>query len=174
MGNSNKIPIERFNNFFDETDFQLDVDMARECVEHDINTTVVLFRIDRDKTNTDDIYGESDPNEVTYKTPIELKVASLKIEPSESKSYNPNGMIRYQEYGNLIFHVLVEMLGEKQIDIEYGDIVGYADREDNFKYWEVSDDGKIYSDNAHTHFGYKGVYRSIKCVPIDPNIFNGI
>lgn len=174
MGKTNKIPIERFNNFFDESDFLLDVDMARECVEHDINTSVVLFRIDRTKTETDDIYGESDPGEIIYHTPIELKVSSFKIEESENKTYNPNGIIRYQEYGNLIFSIMVEMLREKNVDIEYGDIIGYADREDNFKYWEVVNDGKIYSDNRHTHFGFKGVFRTITCTPVDPNLFDGI
>ena len=48
-----------------------------------------------------------------------------------------------------------------------------ANREDNLKYFEVSDDGKINSDNEHTQFGYKSFFRTITCVVADPNLFNG-
>ena len=32
--------------------------MAREFVEGDLNFTVVLFRVDRIKSQTEDVYGE--------------------------------------------------------------------------------------------------------------------
>jgi len=37
-----------------------------------------------------------------------------------------------------------------------------------------ANDGKIFSDNAHTIGGYKGFYRTITCVPTDLDEFNGI
>jgi len=52
------------------------------------------------------------------------------------------------------------------------DYIGYSDREDNIKYFTVTNDGKIFSDNAHTRLGYKGYYRTITCVTTDANEFN--
>ena len=82
--------------------------------------------------------------------------------------------MRYQQYGNLIFHVFIQELKDKNVDIEYGDIISYSDKESNFNYWTVHDDGKITADNKHTRFGLKGYYRSIVCTTLDPNLFTGI
>jgi formylmethanofuran dehydrogenase subunit E len=95
-------------------------------------------------------------------------------EKSENKSYSENGSLRYQDYGNLTFTILNKQLNDKGVDISYGDIIGYSDRESNLKYFEVFDDGKINSDNAHTQFGYKSYYRTVSCVTVDPDQFNGI
>ena len=46
--------------------------------------------------------------------------------------------------------------------------------ETTIKYFTVANDGKIFSDNAHTIGGYKGFYRTIICVPTDLDEFNGI
>lgn len=173
MDRNESVANERLNLFYDEDDFKVDMEMADEYVKNDLNVTVVLFRVDKAKTNTDDIYGESDPRDVRYLPPVELKVANLKIDEAENKAYNPNSTIRYQQYGNLIFHVFIQELQDKNVDIEYGDVVGYSDKESNFKYWVVQNDGKITADNKHTRFGYKGYYRSIVCVTLDPNLFTG-
>lgn len=165
----------RLNFLYDEEDFALDMDMADEFVKNDMNLSVTLFRIDSSKTDMDDIYGESNIRDVRYKEPVVLKVASLKIEQAENKAYNQqNQTMRYQQYGNLSFQVFIQELQDKNVDISYGDVVGYADKEHNFKYWSVQDDGKITSDNKHTRFGLKGYYRSILCVTLDPSIFSGI
>lgn len=173
MHREESIPNTRLNFLYDEDDFKLDMEMAEEFTKTDMNMTVTLFRVDKAKTDTDDIYGESNQRDVRYLEPIELKVASLKIEEAENKAYNPNGTMRYLQYGNLLFHVFIQELQDKNVDISYGDVVGYSDKEMNFKYWIVQDDGKITADNKHTRFGYKGYYRSINCVTLDPNLFNG-
>lgn len=173
MNRNVKIPINRLNRYYDEDDFQLDLDMAREVIEDDMNFKIVLFRIDRDETDTDDLYGETPQGDVNYLPPIEVFCIVNLYEP-ENKSYNPNGTVRYREYGNLHFTVLQQHLTELGVDIEYGDIIGYTDHELNIKYFTVSDDGRIFSDNKHTRYGYKGFYRNIKCVTVDPNEFNGI
>lgn len=172
MERKNKIPNTRLSRFYDDSDFDLEMDMAREVIEEDVNFTVVLFRIDRTKSNND-IYGESNSREIRFLPPVELKVL-LNLQKTENRSYDDGGRLRYQEYGNLDFSVLVKQLEEKQIDISYGDIIGYSDKESNLKYFEVYDDGKINSDNEHTQFGFRAYYRSIKCVVVDPNQFNGI
>jgi hypothetical protein len=173
MERKNRIPITRLSRYYDEVDFEFDIEMAREIIEEDANFTIILFRIDKVNSNNDDIYGESESKEIRFHPPVELKVL-LKINKAENKSYGENGSLRYQEYGNLIFNILNKQLEERQIDISYGDIVGYSDREDNFKYFEVYDDGKINSDNEHTQYGYKSYFRTISCTVVDPDQFDGI
>ena len=59
MERKTRIPNTRLNRFYDEEDFQLELDMATELIEGDMNFTVVLFRIDRVNTQVDDVYWES-------------------------------------------------------------------------------------------------------------------
>lgn len=172
MERKNKIPITRLNRFYDETDFQLELDMAKELIEEDGNFTVVLYRIDRVKSNADDIYGESETNEIRFLEPVELVVLP-NLQEAENKTY-VEGKMRYQEHGNFIFTILTQQLKEKNVDISYGDIVAYAENENSVKYFEVANDDRIASDNKHTMYGYKGYYRTITCVTVDRNQFNGI
>ena len=167
---SKKFPISRLSKFYDYVDFNLENEMAREYIEGDLNFTVVLFNVDRIKSKTDDVYGESNANEIRFHPPKEIKVRPT-LEKSENNSYS-EGYDRYEDYGNFTFTVFVSQLEELNIDIIYGDYIGYADREDNIKYFTVVDDGKIYSDNSHTRLGYKGYYRTIVCTTADENEFN--
>jgi hypothetical protein len=165
-----KFPISRLHRFYDYMDFNLEDEMAREFVEGDLNFTVVLFMVDRIKSQTDDVYGESSTQEIRFQPPVEIKVRP-QLEKSESKAYS-EGFGRIEDYGNFTFTVFVSHLEELNVDITYGDYIGYSDREDNIKYFTVVDDGKIFSDNQHTRLGYKGYYRTIVCTTADENEFN--
>jgi len=162
-------PISRLHKFYDDIDFNMENEMAREFVEGDLNFTVVLFKVDRIKSQTDDVYGETSANEIKFHAPKEIKVRPL-LDAPESNTYS-EGYGRYQDYGQFTFTVFVDHLTELNTDIDYGDYIGYPDFEDNIKYFTVTDDGKIFSDNAHTRVGYKGYYRTIKCVTADANEF---
>lgn len=165
-----KYPISRLSKFYDESDFNLENEMAREFVEGDLNFVVTLFQIDRAKSSTDDVWGESDTEEMKYLPPKEINVRPLMGEPKQD-SY-ADGYAQYLEYGDFNFTVFTDHLNELKVDIRYGDYIGYVDREDNIKYFTVSNDGKINSDNAHTRLGYKGYYRTIMCINADENEFN--
>jgi hypothetical protein len=171
MSSKKRLPINRMGKFYDYLDFGLENEMAREFIEGDLNFTVILFRIDRIKSQTDDVYGESDVEEIKFYPPVELKVRPT-LEESESKAYT-EGYLRYEEYGNLTFTILEDQLKELDVDITYGDYIGYPDKEDNVKYFTVVDDGKINSDNQKTRVGYRSYYRKITCVTADPAEFNG-
>lgn len=166
-----KLPITRMNKFYDDLEFGLENEMAREYLEGDINYTVILFRVDRLKSQTDDVYGESDSGEIRFLPPVELKVRPNLLE-SEPKTYS-DGFGRYEEYGNLVFTVFNDHLDELGVDITYGDYIGYPDKEDNIKYFTVTNDGKINTDNVKTRLGYKSYYRKITCTVADVNEFNG-
>lgn len=55
----NKVPITRLGKFFSGDDYSLDISMGEEWLSGDMNFTVVLYRVDRYKTKTDDVYGEA-------------------------------------------------------------------------------------------------------------------
>ena len=170
MTNKKKFPINRLGRFYDEIDFSIDNELAREFVEGDLNFVVVLFQVDRRETQVDDVDGEAKSGEIRFKAPKELRVR-INLENAENKSYS-GGMNRYLDYGTLTFHVFQDQLDELNCEINYGDYIGYPDREDNIVYFTVTNDGKIFSDNAHTRLGYKGYYRTITCVKADANEFN--
>ena len=83
-------------------------------------------------------------------------------------------MERYLEPGNLTFSVYISHLEELNVDIRYGDYVGYPESETRIRFYSVSNDGKVVSDNKHTHFGFKPAYRTITCVPAQENEFRGV
>ena len=74
MSKEKKIPIERLNKFFSSNDFELEIDFGREWLEGDINIKVILYQVDRVETNEDNIYGETDKNNIRFKPPVEIPV----------------------------------------------------------------------------------------------------
>jgi hypothetical protein len=165
-----KFPINRMQKFYDSSDFSLENEMAREWMEGDLNMVVVLFEVDRIKSNVDDVYGEASSSELKFKPPKELNVRIL-IDEATKDSY-AEGQHRFEDYGDLTFTVFTDHLEELNAHIHYGDYVGYVDFEDNIKYFTVYDDGAIYSDNSHTRVGFKGYYKTIKCKTADPDEIN--
>jgi len=172
MANQKKIPINRVNKFFSSEDYKLDIEMGREGIEGDNNFVVVLYKVDREATTTDDVYGEAAKDEIRYFPPVELLVLPTFAE-AENQTYNPSSL-RYIETGNLSFSIYVAQLDELETDVSVGDYIGYAVSETEIIYFSVSDDGIKNWDNAHTILGFKGAYRTINCVPVDENEFRGV
>lgn len=172
MPRNKQIPINRSNKFFSEDDFNLEVDFGREWLEGDINIKVILFQVDRQSSLTDSLYGEAPKNGIVFKPPVELSV-NFKMDEPVNKSYNSDGSMRYKDHGNVSFGVYQKHLDELGVEITYGDYIGYQENETKLKYFTVSNDGKINSDNKHTINGYKSFYRSVTCVPASEDEFNG-
>ena len=81
---ANKVPITRISKFFGEQDFNLNISMGEEWLYGDMNFTLVLYRVDKSKTNQDDVYGEALTDSISYLAPVEIK-AFVKIEaPSQA------------------------------------------------------------------------------------------
>ena len=109
MSNQRKIPITRVNKFFSAEDYRLDVEMGREGIAGDNNFVIVLYKVDRAATTTDDVYGEAGPDEIRYLPPVELIVMPT-FEEAENKTYNSNGSLQYLETGNLSFFEIRSIL----------------------------------------------------------------
>ena len=171
---TNKIPITRIGKFFDASDYQLDISMGEEWLYGDMNFTIVLYRIDRMKTKTDDVYGEALKDGIKFLPPIELK-GYVQISAPENKMIAGNKPgVNQVEPGNMRFSIYQKQLDELGIDINYGDYFGYNETEDRIRYYVVNNDGRIGSDNKHNYAGYKPYYRTITASAVVDNEFRGL
>jgi hypothetical protein len=168
----NRVPITRLNKFFAEQDFNLELAMGEEWLLGDMNFTLVLYRVDRQKTNSDDVYGEALSDAIQFLPPVEFK-GYVKVE-APTNSDMGSSRIYQTEPGNLQVSVYQKSLNELDIEINLGDYIGYYETETRVRYYSVVDDGRIVSDNKHTYGGYKPYYRTIIAAPANENEFRGI
>lgn len=168
----NRIPISRLSKFFSQDDFDLNIQIGQEYLHGDLNMKLVLFSVDRQKTDNDDVYSEVGTDEIKYFPPVEIN-ALIRVSEPKNSSYK-NGLIRYNEPGNLIFSVYVKHLNELNVTIKYGDYIGYPESETKVRYYTVVDDGNVISDNKHVMLGYKPYYRTITCAPVQDGTFRGV
>lgn len=173
MATPRRIPINRINKFFSNEDFDLDISMGREAIEGDGNFVVILYRVDRENTSSDDLYGEASKDNIRFFPPVELRVIPT-LEEAENKAYNSGaGSLRYLQDGNLSFGIYESQLAELDVELSYGDYIGYPVAVDEVRYFSVTNDGVKNYDNKHTIMGYKGAYRTVKCSPVDEQEFRG-
>jgi hypothetical protein len=173
MDNKKIIPITRINKFFSGEDFELEISMGRESIEGDGNFTVILYRVNREATESDSVYGEASKDGIRFFSPVELKVMPIMAEP-ENKVYNKNGSLRYLQDGQLTFGIYDAQLTELKTSISYGDYIGYPVSETEIRYFSVVNDGVKAYDNKHTIMGYKSAFNTVVCSPIDSSEFRGV
>ena len=166
------VPITRLGKFFGGEDFELEVQMGTEWLEGDMNFTVVLYRIDRYKTKTDDVYGEVLEDGIQFMAPIELKGYVQVLVPTNK--FLGTSRVEQLEPGNMKFSIYQKQLDDLGVEIFMGDYLGYYETESKVRYYTVSDDGKVVSDNKHTYGGYKSFYRTITATYVSDNEFRGL
>jgi hypothetical protein len=169
---SNRLPITRLGKFFSQDDFDINIQMGQEYLSGDLNMRLVLYRVDRNKTDADALYGEVGQDQIRYFPPVEFN-ALVKIDAPKNSSYN-KGLMRYNEPGNMTVSVYLKQLEDLKIDIKYGDYIGYPESEDKVRYYVVTNDGKVTSDNRHNMFGFKPHYRTITCAIAQNGEFRGV
>lgn len=167
-----KVPITRLGKFFGDEDFNLDVGIGQEWLYGDMNFTLVLYRVDRQKTKTDDVYGEALMDGIKFLPPVEFKGYVQIIQP-ENKNIG-NSKINQIEPGNLKVGVYQNQLEGLGIDINIGDYIGYYESETRVRYYTVVNDGRVISDNKHTYAGTRPFYRSIIASAVVNNEFRGL
>jgi hypothetical protein len=169
---NNLVPITRLGKFFGGEDYSLEIDMGQEWLEGDMNFTIVLYRIDRYKTKTDDVYGEVLEDGIQFMAPVELKGLVQVMVPTSK--FIGNSKVEQKEPGNMKFSIYQKQLNDLDVEIFLGDYIGYYESEDRVRYYVVSDDGYVKSDNKHTYGGYKPFYRTIIATYVSENEFKGI
>ena len=95
----NKVPITRLNKFFSEEDFNLDINMGEEWLHGDMNFTLVLYRVDKQRTNNDDVYGETLEDGIQFLAPVEFK-GYVQVEAPANTDYG-SSKLSQMEPGNL-------------------------------------------------------------------------
>ena len=168
----NKVPITRLGKFFGDNDFKLEIEMGQEWLIGDMNYTCVLYRVDRMKTKTDDVYGETVSDGIKFLPPVEFN-AYVQVSAPENK-FLGNSKLDQMEPGNIRISVYQSHLDELGIEVEFGDYIGYYESEKRVRYYSVANDGRVVSDNKHTYGGYKAFYRTIVAVPVNENEFRGL
>jgi hypothetical protein len=166
------VPITRLGKFFGGEDYSLEIDMGQEWLEGDMNFTVILYRIDRYKTKTDDVYGEVLEDGIQFLAPVELKGLVQVMAPTSK--FIGDSKVEQKEPGNMKFSIYQKQLNDLDVEIFLGDYIGYYESEDRVRYYVVSDDGYVKSDNKHTYGGYKPFYRTIIATYVSENEFKGI
>lgn len=169
-----KLPIKRNTKFFGGEDFNLELEIAKEYIEQDANQTIILYRVDLEKTKVNDIYKEASKDAIRFLTPIELPVI-YEIGDAEMKAYGTKiqkGV--YAQTGKLTFSVLLSTLEEYNCDISRGDYIGVQIDSSHREYFTVTDDGRVArTSNRFTMFGTKPYARKIECASVDLGEFNG-
>lgn len=161
-----KNPINRNNLFFSEDQLNLQIAIGMEYVNHVVNQTIVLYEIDLEKTNINDVYIESNFDNIIFKTPVELNVL-YKLDDHELKSYDKSAIKGYYvKVGKLDFTIYEKELEENHCDIKRGDYIGLQVTPDHMEFFTVTDDGRVNYDNAHTYYGTKPFYRTVKCAAV--------
>lgn len=166
------IPISRLGKFFGSEDFNLEISMGQEWLVGDMNFTCVLYRVDRDKTPIDDVYGEALTDGINFLPPVEFS-ALIGIAAPENKMVGSSRIDQF-EPGNITISVYLKTLEDLNIDVDFGDYIGYYDTENFVRYYSVVNDGRVTSDLKHTYKGYKPFYRTIIAAPVGPNEFKGL
>ena len=94
-----KVPISRIGKFFGAEDYDLDLNMGEEWLHGDMNFTLVLYRVDLQKTKTDDVYGEALTDGIKFLPPVEFK-GFVQVMAPENKNIG-NSKIGQMEPGNV-------------------------------------------------------------------------
>lgn len=166
-----RVPINRNSLFYDAESFAVERDIGKNYIEQDMGQAVVLYQVDAQETQSDAVYGETDPGAVKYKAPVEIPCV-YKIEAPELKSYDKSKNLgTYVKVGKLTVGVYQETLDELGVDIKKGDYLGVQIDPTRMTFFVVNNDGRNNTDNAHTLWGTIPLYRSILASPVDNSEF---
>jgi hypothetical protein len=166
------VPITRLGKFFGGEDYELDISMVEEWLSVDMYLTVILYRIDRQKTKTDNVYGEVLKDGIQFMAPIELKGLVQVMAPSNRLL--GGSKIKQDEPGNMKFSIYQKTLDDLQVNVLMGDYLAYYETESRVRYYTVINDGLVVSDNRHTYGGYKPFYRTIEATWVSNDEFRGL
>lgn len=166
-----RVPINRNSLFFDAESYAVEMEIGKDYIEQDMGQTVVLYQVDASVTNADAVYGETNPNDVKFKAPIEIP-CTYRIEEPELKSYDKQKQLgTYMKMGKLTVNLYQETLDEFGIDVKKGDYIGVQVTPNTMSYWVVTNDGKNNYDNKHTMWGVLPFWRTVNASPVDRSEF---
>lgn len=166
-------PITRNNLFYSKDDFDMEMELAENYLEEDMNQTVVVYQVDRISTQVNDIYKEAN-REIHFLPPVEVPCL-YEIQDQALKSYDAktqNGV--YTINGNLKVYINLLAFDKYDFDIKRGDYIGVMVEENRMYYWVVTNDGKLNTANQMVVGAYKSGWRVIEAAPASDAEFKSI
>lgn len=166
-------PIGRNKLFYSEDDFELETDILEDYMEEDVGQTIVLYEVDRNRTNINSTYKETVTNDgIRFKTPKELP-CMYEIKEAETKSFDgKTSNAVYMISGNLEVYILKKTLTKYKCDIKRGDYIGVLVDTNKMNYFTVVSDGKINTANTMLVGAYGSPWLHITCAPSTISEFN--
>lgn len=160
--------------FFGQKEADLFSKMGREISEAWLQESFLLYRIDLEKTQVDELYGESKTK--VYKEPIEV-FGRINTESQDSSLHVPGGPIK-KGHGNMFAHVYVEHLEELGLllkendqdlvfDVHIGDYLEFKGQ-----YFRIIENGYAQINNEFSWAGDRRFYVTIKAIEVDEDQFD--
>jgi hypothetical protein len=167
-----RVPINRNSLFYDAEMFALEREIGKDYIEQDMGQTVVLYQVDASKTQTDAVYGETEPSSVVYKTPVEIPCV-YKIEEPELKSYDKSKQLgTYMKPGKITIGVYQETLDELNVEAKKGDYIGVQVTPEHMELYVLNAINNGYA-NAHSLWGTTRLWITWTGYNVDSSEFNG-
>lgn len=159
-------PINRNKIFYSEDDFTLETEILENYMEEDTNQTIILYEVDRSRTNMNDTYKETVTNDgIRFKPPKELPCL-YEIKDSENRSFDSKtSNAVYMLSGKMNVYILEKTLERYGCDIKRGDYVGVQVSETKMSYFVVTSDGRINQSNSLAVGAYGYPWRHVECAP---------
>lgn len=163
--NGNITPISRNNLFYSAEDFEFETDLIDGYLEEDLNQTVIVYEVDRRRTNVHEIYKEAKKDTIRFLPPKEVpcmfEIQDAQLNAFDSKSSTGT----YQISGNLTVYVTPKILEKYKCDIKRGDYLAIQIDEHRMSYFTVTDDGKVNTANKFIVGGFKTGWRIVSAAP---------
>jgi hypothetical protein len=159
-------------NFFNGKEYERYVSFGLDYLENYMRQTVYLYKVNKVKTDVDDLYNDPTQNNIQLDTPIDISCL-IELQETKNTAYDTKNNIRIAEHGILTVTILNRTLSLLQIQIDYGDYILYAIEEDNGQtkqmVFQVVDDAKKGYENNKLWAAFRAYYKVFKCVPVDEN-----
>jgi hypothetical protein len=133
---------------------------------------VYLYKVNRNKSDVDDLYHDPKNENIQLDTPIEI-TCLVELAETKNMAYDQKNNIRIAEHGLLIVTILNRTLSLLGTTIDYGDYILYVVEEDDGKnkqmVFQIVDDAKKSYENNKLWAAFRAYYKVFKCVPVDEN-----
>jgi hypothetical protein len=153
------------HGFYNEQDFNYEVDMFEEFITIDNRFTIKLLQVDMVNSVTNDIYGSSFPEDKKFHPPIELP--SFIVVGEFTNDYWDGTNLKKETNSEFSCSIMNKHLDEHGIVIRPGDIFVYHDGSSPRAY-EVTTNTNI--DTNNTMNGFKPFYKTITGVLVKSDV----
>lgn len=154
------------NSYLSEKELVFYTNIGKDFVENNLGQTVYYYKVNREASDVDTLYGETSGEELILENPIQIQ-GVIDFEEATQKSYNENNTLQYMESGNMIAGFYIEHLKECDVEFCLGDFIAYRFSEELTKFYQISQDGRSIENNKYMFGGRRPYYIEIIATPVD-------